>query len=80
MSNHLDRIALVQSKSRIARSEPFSSHWFANLSNAIATVNLWLRRSRSRQRLAELEDHELSDIGVSRAQARFESEKPFWRA
>jgi uncharacterized protein YjiS (DUF1127 family) len=41
-------------------------------------IRMWVRRSRSRSSLAELNDHELADIGLSRGQARFESGKPFW--
>ncbi|WP_189050576.1 DUF1127 domain-containing protein [Aliidongia dinghuensis] len=43
------------------------------------TLRLWLRRSRTRKHLTQLEDPELRDIGVSRAQALAESQKPFWR-
>jgi uncharacterized protein YjiS (DUF1127 family) len=35
-------------------------------------------RQRQRRRLAELDDRALADIGLSRAEARFEAEKPFW--
>jgi uncharacterized protein YjiS (DUF1127 family) len=34
--------------------------------------------SRSRRQLAELDDRLLRDIGVDRAQARFEAGKGFW--
>jgi uncharacterized protein YjiS (DUF1127 family) len=41
---------------------------------------LWLRDRQSQRRaLLELDDHSLSDIGVSRRQAREEGRKPFWR-
>lgn len=39
----------------------------------------WLERSRQRRRLGELSDHMLRDIGLTRADAWAESEKPFWR-
>ncbi len=39
----------------------------------------WHERSRQRAVLAELDQHLLDDIGVTRAQARSESLKPFWR-
>ncbi|GGW37808.1 hypothetical protein GCM10011452_27860 [Gemmobacter lanyuensis] len=35
---------------------------------------------RSRRRLAELDTHLLRDIGLSRAQADAESERPIWDA
>jgi uncharacterized protein YjiS (DUF1127 family) len=36
-------------------------------------------RSRQRQALAELDDHHLKDIGVTRQQAVEEAAKPFWK-
>jgi uncharacterized protein YjiS (DUF1127 family) len=36
-------------------------------------------RSRQRQALAELDDHFLKDIGVTRQQAITEAAKPFWK-
>jgi uncharacterized protein YjiS (DUF1127 family) len=36
-------------------------------------------RSRQRQALAELDDHALKDIGVTRQQAVAEAAKPFWK-
>ena len=33
---------------------------------------------RSRRQLAELDDRMLRDIGIDRAQARYESDKGFW--
>jgi uncharacterized protein YjiS (DUF1127 family) len=40
---------------------------------------LWLERARQRRQLRELSDHMLRDIGLTRADAWAESEKPFWR-
>ena len=39
----------------------------------------WLERSRQRRALGQLSDHMLRDIGVSRADAWAEADKPFWR-
>ncbi len=36
------------------------------------------QRYRSRRQLLGLDDHSLKDIGISRADAYFESSKPFW--
>ena len=44
------------------------------------TLALWHHRHRSRQRLAALDDRELDDVGLDRAQRRIECGKPFWRA
>ncbi len=38
------------------------------------------RRHRSRQRIAQLDNHLLRDIGISFAEAEAEANKPFWRA
>jgi len=37
------------------------------------------RRRRSRNLLSQLDDYMLKDIGVTRAEARLEANKPFWR-
>ena len=39
----------------------------------------WRRRARDRAQLAALDDRMLKDIGVSRADAEFLANKPFWR-
>ena len=40
---------------------------------------LWAERSGQRHRLAELNDHMLRDIGLSRADVMAETTKPFWQ-
>lgn len=54
-----------------------------SLATGLRRLCAWLaaahERQRQRQRLAELDDRALADIGLSRAQARFEADKPFWR-
>jgi uncharacterized protein YjiS (DUF1127 family) len=45
-------------------------------------IDLWLEwaeRSRQRRQLASLADEHLKDIGISRADACREADKPFWR-
>ena len=39
----------------------------------------WERRARERKTLAEMTDHMLKDLGITRSDAVRESEKPFWR-
>jgi uncharacterized protein YjiS (DUF1127 family) len=39
----------------------------------------WRRRTRDRAELAALDDRMLKDIGLTRADAEFLSNKPFWR-
>jgi uncharacterized protein YjiS (DUF1127 family) len=50
----------------------------------VATVrNLaaeWRRRARSRAELARMSDHDLRDIGITRAEVAHESAKPIWWA
>lgn len=40
---------------------------------------LWWHRARGRRALARMTDRQLRDIGLTRAQARHESAKPFWQ-
>jgi uncharacterized protein YjiS (DUF1127 family) len=40
----------------------------------------WRRRSRDRRALAMMSDRSLRDIGVTRYDATWEANKPFWRA
>jgi uncharacterized protein YjiS (DUF1127 family) len=39
----------------------------------------WRRRLKGRAQLAALDDRMLKDIGISRADAEFLANKPFWR-
>ena len=43
------------------------------------TFREWRRRARDRSQLAQLDDRMLRDIGLTRADAEFLSNKPFWR-
>ncbi|HMQ95337.1 MAG TPA: DUF1127 domain-containing protein [Amaricoccus sp.] len=45
---------------------------------ATTTILSWGDRRRQRHALAELDDHLLRDIGLTRHQARTEALKPFW--
>jgi uncharacterized protein YjiS (DUF1127 family) len=46
----------------------------------LVTLALWHHRARSRRHLAALDDRELADIGLSRADRRAECDKRFWQA
>lgn len=46
----------------------------------LATLDLWYQRRRQRRRLALLDDRLLRDIGLDRATAMEEADKPFWQA
>ena len=47
---------------------------------AVTRLMVWHDRVRERRALLGLNDLELSDIGISRADAGSEGDKPFWRA
>ncbi|GGF17328.1 hypothetical protein GCM10011611_23920 [Aliidongia dinghuensis] len=42
-------------------------------------VGLWVQRMRERAELAQCDERDLLDMGVSRATALAEIRKPFWR-
>jgi len=44
-----------------------------------ATLREWRRRVRERQQLAALDERMLQDIGLTRGDAEFLMNKPFWR-
>lgn len=60
--------------------------WFAlrrlghDLGRGLDRLLLWAERSTQRRHLAELNDHMLRDIGLTRADAMAETTKPFWRS
>lgn len=51
---------------------------FSFLRRCLATLRLWRQRARERRALAALDDRLLADIGVTRADAERECERPFW--
>jgi uncharacterized protein YjiS (DUF1127 family) len=46
---------------------------------AFVLIARWMERARQRNALAALDDHSLRDIGITRAEAVRECEKPFWK-
>ena len=48
-------------------------------SRLVQLLVLWDSRRRQRQDLADLDDRMLADIGISREEARRETNQPFWR-
>lgn len=58
------------------KSLPFSDLFKHSLKSLIT---LWLRNYRTRKTLNGMEPHRLRDIGVDPAQAKAESDTPFWR-
>ncbi|MHC8336865.1 DUF1127 domain-containing protein [Pseudomonas sp. HLT2-19-2] len=51
-------------------------HWFRRLMDALADS---LERARTRRLLSQLNDRQLSDLCISRADRLNELDKPFWR-
>ena len=51
----------------------------AGLRRAVATLRLWRTRHRNRRELAALDARTLRDIGLTRGDAEFLINKPFWR-
>ena len=45
-----------------------------------AMLLTWQQRASERSHLASLSDHHLKDMGLSRAEAQHEVQKPFWLA
>ena len=46
----------------------------------VTSLLVWHDRARERRALLEMSDLQLHDIGISRAEAGSEGDKPFWRA
>ena len=64
---------------RIARARR-SAHSAGNAAPRLfGALREWRRRSKGRAQLAALDDRMLADIGVSRAEAEFLANRPFWR-
>ena len=52
------------------------SHLLSQVGN---TLQVWRRRYRYRQELAQWTERDLHDIGRSWSDVAYEAEKPFWR-
>ena len=46
---------------------------------AMTTLQRWMDRHSERKQLAQLDDHILQDLGLTRGQAITEASKPFWK-
>ncbi|MGE5201578.1 MAG: DUF1127 domain-containing protein [Acidobacteriota bacterium] len=56
------------------------SHGFHGIARLIETLTVWRARHRGRVLLAQMDAHDLKDLGLSRSDVYAEIEKPFWRA
>ncbi|MEK0083027.1 DUF1127 domain-containing protein [Benzoatithermus flavus] len=52
----------------------------ASVRAMLERVACWQQRRRTRRLLWQLDERELQDIGLSRADVWAETRKPFWRA
>lgn len=50
------------------------------ISSLLSTLDLWYQRRLQRRQLGMLDDRLLRDIGLDRATAMEEADKPFWQA
>lgn len=46
---------------------------------AMATLNAWMERHHQRKQLAQLDAHQLNDMGLDWAHVQAEINKPFWK-
>jgi uncharacterized protein YjiS (DUF1127 family) len=65
---------------RLISEPPFWASLGAAIDDAAAMLFAWHERARQRRELLSLNDRELQDIGISRADAVGEGDKPFWSA
>lgn len=47
--------------------------------NVMATLQVWMNRHAQRKQLAQLNDTQLADIGLTRQEALVEAKTPFWK-
>jgi len=77
------RVHMVAIHWHATRGRPRQRHGVLALGDAwdhvVARMSEWRRRSRERAELGALDDRMLKDIGLTRADAEFLSNKPFWR-
>ncbi len=45
----------------------------------MATIQTWMDRRAQRQALAQLDQHQLNDLGITRQEALTEAKLPFWK-
>jgi uncharacterized protein YjiS (DUF1127 family) len=62
-----------------ALGAPVASGRAAPFRHIGSTLRSWRRRLRERDQLARLDERMLADIGITRADAEFLINKPFWK-
>ena len=61
-----------------ARVAPVAARHTSQLTGFLKLVQGWTEISKQRRALAEMSDHQLKDIGVTRFDADAEAARPFW--
>ena len=64
----------------LALQSEIYSHGFGTISRFLERLEVWRERRRGRRLLAQMDAHDLKDLGLSPADVYAEIEKPFWRA
>ncbi|QIG95648.1 MULTISPECIES: DUF1127 domain-containing protein [unclassified Bradyrhizobium] len=58
-----------------------ADHHASGLLNQVGeTLHVWWERYERRRELSQWTERDLHDIGMSRSDVVFETDKPFWRA
>ena len=82
MGDYINQAYAINARNR-ARTRPAAVRirtGFAGfLRRAAGTLTRWQQRADGRRALLSLDARTLSDIGISRADAVREADKPFWR-
>ncbi|MUT70718.1 DUF1127 domain-containing protein [Stutzerimonas frequens] len=61
-------------------SRPYvATRAWRNWLQLLQLLQRWQRNYRTRQQLAQLDDRQLADVGISHSERSVELDKPFWR-
>jgi uncharacterized protein YjiS (DUF1127 family) len=69
---------VVPGRPRLRRGQSFVRELARQADRVIAALLRWQELARQRRALLHMDDHMLKDIGLSRADAVREAERPFW--
>ncbi len=76
---NLQRLAKINFQSIKALTHSRAQQMWNRISKGIANAKAYRDVARQRRMLAQMPDYLLKDIGVSRAEALHEANKPFWK-
>lgn len=80
MTHAFHAIALPQRRNALDKLRFGARALSGALFSAVDVVMMWHERAKQRRQLAGLNDYELKDIGLSRADVEREVRKPIWSA